>query len=258
MSILARPGFGRRSTLYATALCLAWAGFSYLPDYSKQHDLPTRAKNMVCRVKHFDPYYLVKTFGVRVWDCVEYPNCTPEGDNPAPPTKLSWYEVLFEALLYTADQLWQAGWQVIVPGLSSLLLAAFGLLWLLFPRVDRKAGDDKTAVQARNPAEKKGKSSWWRRFVLSTKEFLFYGVVCTRPGLCFFVCAVFLLGALLQFAFKWVLVGVLCLFGPAMTILVYCGYGLTAFEMYLRFRHSMHAVEFLERYRRTEQQRNAE
>jgi len=255
MEPIAKSSFWRRSGIYAIIIFLAWTGLNYLcehTDYSGQ--IRTRTAQLVEQVKKVDCSYLAWTFFSRLYDCVEYSGCTkpvpksvrlPFGlrpvtrpPDPPPAGGMTPIFAVFPALWYTGQQLWASGWQVVVPSLSSLLLAVFGLSWIML-RSDHEAahGGDVAVVTTGSPTGKQAAST------PASKS----GGGSTNPlSMLFFVCAVFLLGALLQFAFKWLLVGVLYAFGSALALLTWVAYVLAGIEMYLRFRHAKHLVEVME------------
>ena len=245
----------RRSSIYVLVIFVAWTGLNYLCEHTEYSaEIRTRTTELVEQVKNDDSLYLARTFFSRLYDCVEYSGCTkpvpkivrlpfgvrPLTRPPEPPPSggLNPFFAVFPALWYTAKQLWVAGWQVIIPGLSSLLLAGFGLLWII-TRSDHGTaeGRDLAVVTTGSPAGKQPAST------PASKS----GGGSSNPGsMLFFVCAVFLLGALLQFAFKWMLVGVLYAFGSALALLTWVAYVYAGIEMYLRFRHAKHLVEAME------------
>jgi hypothetical protein len=245
----------RRSSIYVLAIFVAWTGLNYLCEHSKYSgQIRLHTAELVEQVKKVDCLYLARTFFSRFYDCVEYSGCTkpvpklvhlrfglrPVTRPPEPPPSGGLTPILavFPALRYTAKQLWASGWQVIIPSLSSLLIAVFGLLWMMMRSGHETANGRRVAfVTTGSPAEKQPTS------IQGSKS---GGGGSMNPLLMLlFVCAVFLLGALLQFAFKWMLVGVLYAFGTALALLTWVAYVLQGIEMYLRFRHAKHLVEVM-------------
>lgn len=224
MESKSKSSFWQRSKIYVLVIFIVWTGLSYLCDHSEYRvQMAAHTVSMVERIKKVDSLYLATTFFSRLLA-----------------EKSGWDDLVWHALSsmwFTAQQAWESGWEVIIPGFSSLVLATFGLSWII-TRVRHRTARKRDASLA-GLGSNAGASAPADEFAMGIAVFGLNAIV-------FWICVALLLGALLQFAFKWLLVGVLDLFGIVLAWMTWVAYVLAAIETYLRFRHAEHLVKIIE------------